>query len=456
MKPRSVDRKQLSWLIVVAAVVVLAVAVVVPKVVLDAQLESGTRWTSALADKDVDYPGIESWVVGDRIYVASEQVPMRSYERATGRVIATYPTARSNRGAVTADGSVIGWVTADPEDNVKPSVTLYAPDGHVRWTKPFAGIAMSTSLESWTPVVAAAAGLVVLADCRDPHGEPYGACTWTGIDEAGKTVWSQQDDGSARGGVSNTLLFNRTRPLLPSVFLGIHTTKGGDEYVVRSAADGREQLRHPHQILGSSGTVGDLVVFAEDSGGCRLLGYRGGKQAFSTQGMPCLTEDGRDWAGRLRIIGDRAYLDDIAGNGRTVSLTDGSWRVVTGVSSSGADDAPTAVGADVIVQHDGRKITATDAGSGEVLWTRKFAGKVLGVVVDNGGVLVQSEPASHNPFLFKQDEYSRLTTLDSRTGRITGRLLTHGGNPVRCRSIAPGQSIVIPFDLRSVSLLGAF
>jgi hypothetical protein len=349
---------------------------------------------------------------------------------------------------------VIGWITAHRD--AKDSVTFYAPDGHVRWTKPFAGIGMSTSLETWTPVVAAADGLVVLADCRGTDGEPYGACTWTGVDEAGKTVWTQKDGGSAPGGVNNTLQTGRTSPVLPSVFLGIHETKASAEYVVRTAADGRELMRHPYRISASSGSVGDLVVFTEESGGCGLIGYRGGKQAFSTQGMPCLTDDGGDWVGRLRIIGDRAYLNDFTGNGRTISLADGSWRAVTDLSSAGADDAPAAVGADVIVHHDGRELTATDAGSGKALWTKKFAGKVLGVVVDNGGVLVQSEPASHNPLFSKQDEYSRLTTLDSRTGRATGSLLTHGGNPARCRSVAPGQSIVIPFDLRSVSLLGAF
>ncbi|MEV6270976.1 PQQ-binding-like beta-propeller repeat protein [Kribbella sp. NPDC051936] len=435
-------RRELVVLSVIVAVLVAA-AIAVPKAVLAAQLRPEIRWSAELADRAPGDRLLRTWVIGDRIYVASSSLPMRSYDRGTGRLVATYPAATADHVAVTADGSVVGWTAGEAQ---KRQVTLYAPDGKVRWTRQFHGRSTIDRLPQRTPVVAAADGVVVLADCRDGRQESYGNCTWTGVDQTGETSWTRTTDWQPSAENEQSMMFGRTLSALPSIILG----KGEENYVVLAAADGRELLLHKRLVGTRTAVQGDIAVFAEFSGdGCRIVGYRDGEQAFSTDGVRCLV------LGRLTIVGERAYMDGEAGRGQlTVGMTDGAAQALEGVGLSGWPGSTPAPGPDVIVYRDGKTLTARDAGSGQELWKQDAPGKVIGVLVDNGGVLVRSEVSSHNPFFPRKDQYSWLTTWDARTGeRIAGRL-ARGGDMSRQSSIGPGQALVQSEDGRTVSLLG--
>jgi outer membrane protein assembly factor BamB len=368
---------------------------------------------------------------------------MRSYDLGSGRLIATYPAATADRAAVAADGSVVGWKS---EDSRKRQVTYYAPDGKVWWTKPFQGRSTIDRLPEQTPVVAAADGVIVLADCIDERLQPYDTCTWTGVDQTGRTRWTQTTDLHPAAANQQTMMFGRTLSALPSIILG----KGVENYVVLAAADGRQLLLHKRLVGTRTAVQGDTAIFAEFKGiGCWVVGYRGGAQAFSTDGEQCLV------LGQLRVVGERVYMDGEGGRGQlTVSMKDGSARALSDVALNGWTTSATLAGPDVIVYRDGRTLTATDAGSGKVLWKKHAPGKVLGVLVDNGAVLVQSEPNGHNPFFTRQDQYSRLTVWDARTGERSGNQLVRDGNVLRQSSIGPGQALVQSEDGRTVSLLG--
>jgi outer membrane protein assembly factor BamB len=426
-----------------AAAVVLALAIAVPKVVLETQLQSDVRWSADLAGRPPGDSSLQTWVIGDRIYFASSSLPMRSYDRGTGRLIAAYPTATADRAAVAADGSVVGWRS---EVSKKREVTYYAPDGRIRWTKSFQGRSAIDRLPKWTPVVAAADGVVVLADCGDERPEPNDKCTWTGVDESGETRWRQTADWHPSAESEQTMMWGRTLSALPSIILG----KGEENYVVVAAADGRQLLLHKRLVGTRTAVQGDTAVFAEFKGtGCWVVGYRDGKQAFSTDGVRCLL------LGRLTIVGERAYMDGEGGRGQlTVSMRDGTGQALNDVGLEGWPSSLSVPGPDVIVRRDGRTLTATDAGSGEVLWKRKAPGKVVGVLVDNGGVLVESETRSHNPFFSRKDQHSWLTTWDARTGQQTGRQTVPVGAVVRQSAIGPGLALLESTDGRTVSLLG--
>lgn len=435
-----VRRKLIALLV---AAVVLAAAVAVPKLVLAAQLRPDVRWSAEIAQRTPEDRVLQTWVIGDRIYLATTSLPMRSYDRGTGRLVATYETATANRAAVTMDGSVVGWRTEDPQ---KRQVTYYAPDGKVRWTKPFQGRSMIDRLPEWTPVVAAADGVVVLADCNDERRQPLGSCTWTGVDQTGRTRWARTTDLRPAAENLRTTMSGRTLSALPSIILG----KGEQNYVMLAAADGRQLLLHKRLVGSRTAVQGDSAIFAESKGtGCWVVGYRGGAQAFSTDGVQCLV------LGQLRVVGDRVYMDGEGGRGQlTVSMKGGNARALTNVALNGWPTSASVAGPDVIVYRDGSTLTGTDPGSGEVLWKKEAPGKVLGVLVDNGGVLVQSEPDSHNPFFSQRDKYSRLTVWDARTGERSTNQLVRDGNVLRQSSIGPGQALVQSEDGRTVSLLG--
>ncbi|MFD7157330.1 PQQ-binding-like beta-propeller repeat protein [Kribbella sp. NPDC059898] len=241
-------------------------------------------------------------------------------------------------------------------------------------------------------------------------------------------------------------MFGRTLSALPSIVVG----EGDEDYVVLAAADGRQLMRHKRLVGTRTAVQGDAAIFAEFKGtGCWVVGYRGGVQAFSTDGVRCQV------LGQLRIVGERVYLDGEGGRGQlTVSMKDGTARALSGVTLNGWTSSPTLAGPDVIVYRDGRTLTATDAGTGERLWKKDAPGEILGVLVDNGGVLAVSKADSHSPFFNRQDQYSRITVWDARTGKRTGDQVMRGGNVLRQSSIGPGQALVQSDDGRTVSLLG--
>lgn len=424
-----------------AGVLVAALAVGVPQATLAAQTHGDVRWTVSLERQPSSFSELDVWLVGDRVYLSGEDVPLRAYGRASGRLLATYPAALHEHTAVAADGSVAGW---DGE-----RVTYYDPDGKQLWAKPFKG-RISRGLGSM-PVAAADGGTVVLADCDNPF-KPAQGCNWTGVGRDGRTVWRQHDDGHDLR--EWTELFKRTRPVLPSVLLATD----GKQLVIRAAADGRETQRVAQEYFDATGVTGDLVLVAVPAGdGCRLTGYRGAGIVFRTEGMPCRGDTlGKQIPGVLRILGQRAYLGKDT-NAVTVSLTDGSWRPVSGVDLSGVDDARGALGADVIVYWNDDRLTAVDPATGNTLWQRSGLSTVVAVYVDNGGVFVASRPDGHNPFLSASDRSEsaiRVTSLVGRTGEVSGSLLVRNGNAVRARAIGPGESLAVRYDVPDVVLVG--
>jgi outer membrane protein assembly factor BamB len=457
---RRTPRRLIAWPAgVLAAAVVLAVAIVVPKAVLAAQVRSDLLWTAAMDEQGGNWFGLETWVIGDRIYVTSEDTSMRSFDRHTGQLLATFPAAKSTAAAVAADGSVVGW---KPESyGAKATVTYYAPDGRVLWTKPWEAYAPIDGLEGRTPVVAATSDVAVLANCLNyQFNQGDRLCTWIGVDRTGHTVWTQHQDGQAAGTGGGSLVFAQTHPPLPSVLVGRQSGPEKAEYVVRSAADGHVLTRRPGDPSNGVALRGDLAVFAEHDKAdrCQLVGFRAGHQVVSTTGLPCArSEAGDAWPGVLRVVGARAYLDDQKSGGQTVSLVDGSWRTLS-VPLNGSQSAPLALGADVIVQFQGRTLTGTDAASGKVLWRKQAPGPVTEAKVDNGGVFVAGDPPGHNPFLSRWSqkfEYRRVTAWDARTGRRTANLLI-GGPSFTNVPVGAGQILAVDSDMRRVRLIGAF
>ncbi|GAA1569224.1 PQQ-binding-like beta-propeller repeat protein [Kribbella karoonensis] len=428
------------------AVLVPVAAIAIPRAVLSAQVPSDVLWSAQIADKQPESLKLQTWVVGDHLYVAGENEPMHSYDRSNGHLLGTYPAATVDHAAVAADGSVVGWTS----ENDKQQVTYYSPDGKVRWTRAHQGWTQIDRYPAWTPVVAAAGGVVVLADC-DVAKLPVGLCTWSGVDAAGKTRWSHSTNWRPAESKSATLVSSRTLPVLPSVVL----LRAGAQYVVLDAADGRVAQQRPWLVYTRTAVQADLALFAEQDGKeCRLVGYRVTGQAFATKGLPCL----QDGPGPMRVIGDRAYLFTDSAQ-VTVSLKDGSWRALTGVSGYTDPTSSTAFGPDVLVRRTDRTLTATDAGNGAVLWTKKLPGNVRGVLVDNGGVYVESEPAEHNPMWSRSDQrdnYSQLTALDAHTGRGTSSILRGAGRVYGGSAIGPGLALAESDDGRTVSLVGAF
>lgn len=426
-----------------AAVIVLVAAIAVPKAALAAQTRGDVQWSAALNSKISMSTPISVWTIGDRIYLLSAEQPLRAFEKSSGRLIADYPQARYKSTAVAADGSVVGWFHDE--------VTYYAPDGSKLWAKPFRGRGAIGSLTMYTPVVAAADGVVVLADCTVQL--PAKPCRWTGVDKSGRTVWEQQDDRAAVYTPARTFLFNRTVAPLPSVLLGLDRKGEFGEYVVRAAADGRELGRRPAQPLTSLGLQGDLVVIAERVGDdCQLVGLRGGKQVLATQGMPCVEGPDGKLPGFLRLTPDRAYLED-SGNARTVSLKDGSWRSVTGLTFSTGDE-PAVAGSDVIIYRNGSKLSAVDAASGKPLWSKTAPGKVVEVYVDNGGLLVFSRPRAHNPLFSGENEAIQASSWVAATGERTGTLLIRDGDATRGAAIGPGAALLVNYRAATTQLLG--
>jgi outer membrane protein assembly factor BamB len=443
-------RRLVVWPVgVVVAVVVLVAAIAIPRVALAAQTRADVRWSAPLdAPIPITTP-ITVWSIGDRVYLLSVEHPLRAYDRASGRLLASYPSARHDATAVTEDGSVVGW--GGDRDNV----TFYSPDGTKLWTKPFAGRGALGTLAKFTPVVAAADGVVVLADCQTRL--PAKPCQWTGVDNSGKTVWQQQADRPAVNSPGQVDISRRTVAPLPSVVLGVDLKDEAGEYVIRAASDGRELGRHPRKPLTSLGLQGDLVVIAERvADACQLLGIRDGQQVLATKEMPCLEGLSSKVPGTLRLTPGRAYLEE-GGNARTVSLKDGSWRSVSGLTFSTGDE-PAVAGADVIVYRNGSELSAVDAASGEALWKKSAPGKVVGVYVDNGGLVVFSRPRIHNPFLSHQDQSDsaiQATSWVARTGKQTGSLLVRAGNATRGASVGPGQVLLVGYRTADVRLIGA-
>ncbi|WP_157979520.1 outer membrane protein assembly factor BamB family protein [Kribbella monticola] len=453
---RRTSRRLILWSAgLLAAVVVLVVAIAVPRAALDGQSRSGVKWSASLDDRVPMMSGISVWAIGDRIYLLSAEQPLRSYEKSTGRFVASYPAARYEKTAVAADGSVVGW-SASAEGG--GNLTYYARDGEKLWAKSFKGRGAIGSLGYFTPVVAASEGLVVLADCKFRELSEAKPCTWTGVDKTGKTVWTQQDYRAAENLAGRTRIFRRTVPALPSVVVGLRQVdKERREYVIRSAADGRELNRHLIQPLSALGLQGDLTVIAEKvDDNCQLLGFRDGKQTVATSGMPCLQGMDTEYAGTLQLTPERAYLLE-GGNARTVSLKDGSWRSIGGLTISTGDE-PAVAGSDEIVYRSGGTLTAVDAGSGDQLWKKDVPGDIVGMYVDNGGLLVFSKPNVHNPFLSHADQDERaiqVTSWVSRTGKQTASLLVRNGNATRGASAGPGQSFLVAYDVPAVRLVGA-
>ncbi|GAA1562497.1 PQQ-binding-like beta-propeller repeat protein [Kribbella lupini] len=443
-------RRLVLWpagvLVVLAA---LVAAIAVPRAALAAQTRSDVRWATSL---DVPLPmstPISVWSIGDRVYLLSAQQPLQAYDKAGGQVVAEFPAARYGATAVAADGSVVGW------DGDAGEVTHYSPDGAELWSRPFRGRGAIGTLDKPTPVVAVADGVVVLADCRVQL--PAKPCRWTGVDKSGKTVWEQQDDRAAEINPGLADIGRRTVAPLPSVVLGRDGTGSTAEYVVRAAADGRELGRHAARPLTSLGIQGDLVVIAERTeDGCRLVGLRDGRQVLATQGMTCLKGMNAEVPGRLRLTPGRAYLEQ-DGNARTVSLKDGSWRAVSGLTFSTGDE-PAVAGSDVLVYRNGSELSAVDAGTGERLWKKSAPGEVVAVYVDNGGLLVFSEPRIHNPFLSRADQTGEAIQASSwvaRTGERTGSLLIRNGDATRGASVGPGQALLVGYCTPDVRLVGS-
>ncbi|MET7280616.1 PQQ-binding-like beta-propeller repeat protein [Kribbella sp. NPDC005582] len=429
---------------VLAAVIVLVAAIAVPKIALVAQTRGDVRWSAALKDQVSMSTPINVWTIGERIYLLSAEQPLRAFDKTSGRLLADYPDARYKATAVAADGSVVGWSHDD-------EVTYYAADGGKLWTKPFRGRGAIGSLNMYTPVVAAADGVVVLADCTVQL--PAKPCRWTGLDRSGRTVWEQQDDRAAVYTPARTFMFNRTIAPLPSVLLGLDKTGEFGAYVVRAAADGRELGRRPAQPLTSLGLQGDLVVIAERVGDdCRLVGLRAGKQVLATQGMPCVEGPDGKLPGFLRLTPDRAYLED-SGNARTVSLKDGSWRSVTGLTFSTGDE-PAVAGSDVIIYRNGSKLSAVDAASGKPLWSKTAPGKVVEVYVDNGGLLVFSRPRLHNPLFSGEDGAIQASSWVAATGERTGTRLIRDGDATRGAATGPGEALLVNYRAATTQLLG--
>ncbi|MEU0095347.1 PQQ-binding-like beta-propeller repeat protein [Kribbella sp. NPDC006257] len=452
---RRTSRRLILWPAgLLVAVVVLAVAIAVPRAALDARTRSDIQWSASLDDRLSNAGGIAVWAIGDRIYLLGTQQPLRSYEKSTGRFVASYPAARYETSAVAADGSVVGW-SASGEDG--GNLTYYSRDGEKLWARSFKGRGAIGSLGYVTPVVAASEGLVVLADCKFRELSETKPCTWTGVDKTGKTVWTQQDYRAAEDMAGRTRIFRRTVPALPSVVVGLRQVdKERREYVIRSATDGRELNRHLVQPLSTLGLQGDLTVIAEKvDGSCQLLGFRDGKQTLATSGMPCLQGLHTMYPGTLRLTPDRAYLLE-GSNARTVSLKDGSWRSIGGLTISTGDE-PAVAGSDEIVYRSGGTLTAVDAGSGDQLWKKDAPGDIVGMYVDNGGLLVFSKPNVHNPFLSHADQGERaiqVTSWVSRTGKQTASLLVRNGNATRGASIGPGESFLVAYDAPAVRLVG--